>query len=152
MYPKVSISILHLSMSLLTSWLLFTFQVFSLYSPLLQHPYRLFSFIRFLDISQQFVEIFKFHTRISSRFGRRQMCLVVIAEVVSPVEVFVAFIRSWQDALEWLFSGMDGRVTFEVLFPLKWSMAGLSSIVNEFASEFLLSVVVHVSNIHSVAM
>jgi hypothetical protein len=76
----------------------------------------------------------------------------MIAKVVAPVEAFVAFINSWKDALEWLFSRMDGLVTFKVLFPLEWSIAGLSSIANKFASELLLSLVMQMSNIYGVAM
>ena len=80
------------------------------------------------------------------------MCLVMIAPVIAPVEIFVAFISSWKDALERLFSIMNGLMTFKVLFPLEWSMAGLASIVDKFASELLLFLIVHMPNIHSVTM
>ena len=76
----------------------------------------------------------------------------MIAKVVAPVEIFVAFISSWKDALEGLFSGMNGLMAFEVLFALEWSMARFSSIVDKFASELLLLLAMHMPNIYSVSM
>jgi len=80
------------------------------------------------------------------------MCPVMIAKVVAPVEEFIAFVFRWKDALEWLFSGMNGLMAFKVLFSLEWTMARLSCIVDKFASELLLLLVVHMPNIYSVAM